>query len=204
MRKIQQQNVSTERKDEDKHKRKQKDQSRALAIIILTLFLSFFPHAPRHLACCCCPSSLSYFYESSRSVDRVLNCGFWVVVTTVEPAPLPRRRGRGPSSSLLLQLLLWLLWHLSWLKLYYGYIAQEPKLTQALLYGDTKCRWSGTHAMIGKMRWLQNRGHWWFQMQEDVVAHEAVTQTSGQESVTGTRHAVSSNVATAGHGRGYI
>ncbi len=84
----------------------QKDQSRALAIIILTLFLSFFPHAPRHLACCCCPSSLSYFYESSRSVDRVLNCGFWVVVTTVEPAPLPRRRGRGPSSSLLLQLLL--------------------------------------------------------------------------------------------------
>jgi hypothetical protein len=42
MRKIQQQNVSTEKKDEDKHKRKQKDQSRALAMIILALFLSFF------------------------------------------------------------------------------------------------------------------------------------------------------------------
>jgi hypothetical protein len=42
MRKIQQQNVSTERKDEDKHKRKQKDQSTALAMIILALFLSFF------------------------------------------------------------------------------------------------------------------------------------------------------------------
>jgi hypothetical protein len=82
--------------------------------------------------------------------------------------------------------------------------SSRAKLTQALLNGNTKCRWSITHAMIGKMRWLQNRAHWWFQMQEDVVAREAVTQTSGRQSVAGTKHTVSSNVATAGHGRGYI